>query len=182
MTKGWKIAIGVSLALNLFLIGSMVGVMVTGLRAFGDREDVQRGRRPGSIGAAFQALPEDRRQAFREVMRAQALAAGPDFRAAGEARREAMQLMSAPTYDAAAVSSALQRAREADGRARASIDTTLAQRLSQFSQSERQLFARGMMRGPGGGGRGGGRRGGDGHGRPDGPPPGAQPPGAAPQS
>jgi uncharacterized membrane protein len=179
MSKGWKIAIGVSLALNLFLIGSLVGVMVIGLRAFGDRDDAQRARRPG-IGAAFQALPDDRRQAFREVMRAQALAAGPDFRAAAQARREAMQAMSAPAYDAAAVSAALQRAREADGRARARIDATLAERLSQFSPSERQLFARGMMRGPNGG-RGGGRRGGDGRGRPDGPPPPPPPAAEAPR-
>ena len=164
MSTRWKIIIGVSLALNLFLIGAMAGVIVVGLKMFGEQAEMRRGRGP-NIGAAFQALPDDRRQAFREVMRAQALSAAPDFRAAGEARREAMRLMSAPTYDAAAVSAALDRARAADGRARARIDATLATRLSEFSPEERQLFARVMMRGPDG------RRGRRGPGGPPGGPP-----------
>lgn len=165
MTPGWKIAITVSLVLNLFLVGSMVGVIVIGQKLLGERQEVRRGR-GGDIGAAFQALPDARRQAFRDVMRAQALSAAPDFKEAGAARREAMRLMSAQTYDAAAVSAALARARDADARARGRIDATLASRLGEFSPQERTLFARVMMRGPGGGrGRG-----------PGGPPPPPQPP------
>jgi uncharacterized membrane protein len=159
----WKIAIAVSLALNLFLVGSMVGVLVVGLRAFGEHAEVRRGRGP-DLSAAFQALPESRRQAFREVMRAQALSAGPDLREAAAARRQATQLMAAEPYDAAAVSDALARARAADGRARARIDATLATRLAEFSPQERALFARVMTRGPEG------RRG-----RRGGPPPAPQP-------
>ena len=175
MSPRWKIAVAVSLALNLFLIGSMVGVLVVGLRIFGERAEVSGGR-GGDLNAAFQALPEARRQALREIMRNQAIDAAPDLRAAAAARREATQLMGTEPYDSAAVSAALTRAREADGRARARIDATLATRLAELSPQERTLFARVMMRGPGG------RRGGpggrpDGGRRGDGPPP-PPPPGA----
>ncbi|OYX31828.1 MAG: hypothetical protein B7Y99_09620 [Caulobacterales bacterium 32-69-10] len=172
MTPRWKIAIAVSLVLNLFLIGSLVGVIIVGLKMADERAEVRRGR-GHDIGAALQALPDERRRAFREVMRARALSAAPDFRAAGEARREATQLMAAQTYDAAAVSAALARARAAEARARARIDATLATRLSEFSAEERKLFAQVMMRGPGGRGR---RDRGPGDHRPDGPPPPLPPP------
>ncbi|HTI67223.1 MAG TPA: periplasmic heavy metal sensor [Caulobacteraceae bacterium] len=174
MNRGWKIAVAVSLALNLFLAGSIVGVLVVGARMIGERADVRRGRGP-DMNAVLQALPQARRAALREIMRAQALDAAPDLREAAAARRQALQLMGAAPYDAAAVASALERARAADGRARARIDATLATRLGELSPQERTLFARMMTRG--GEGLGRGRRG-DGQGHPEpgvpsppGPPP-----------
>ena len=147
MSNRWKIAVAVSLALNLFLIGLVAGSLLIGARMLGERSEFRRGR--GShMAAAFQALPEARRQALRDIMRAQALDAAPDLREAARARREAMRLIAAEPYDAPAVTKALERARAADGRARARIDATLAARLTELSPQERAVFARVMMRGP----------------------------------
>lgn len=147
MSNRWKVAIAVSLALNLFLVGLVVGSLLIGARLLGERSEFRRGR-GSDLAAAFQALPEARRQALRDIMRAQALDAAPDLREAAGARREAMRLIAAEPYDAAAVTQALERARLADGRARARIDATLASRLTELSPQERAVFARVMMRGP----------------------------------
>ena len=169
MSRGWKIAIAISLALNLFLLGTGVGVLVVGTRALVERADLRRGGGDGQrVFAAFQALPPDRRQALREMLRAQAMDAAPDLRAAAQARREANQLMAADHYDAAAVTAALTRARDAEGRARARLDDTLAARLATLTPQERVVFAQAMLRGP----TRGNPRGGRGGGRPPGPPPG----------
>jgi uncharacterized membrane protein len=171
MSPRWKIILGVSLALNLFLLGAGVGVVVVGARLVGERSDLRRGGEGQRMAAAFQALPPERREALRDIMRTQALDAAEDLRAAREARQEATRLMTADPYDATGVAAALTRAREAEGRARARIDATLASKLAGLSPQERAVFARLLMRGPG---RGGPRHG---PGRPGGPPPG--PPQAA---
>jgi uncharacterized membrane protein len=179
MSDRWKIVLALSLALNLFLVGAGVGVIVVGARLLGERSDFRRGGESQRIVAAFQALPPDRRQALRDIMRTQALDAAPDLRAAQDARREASALMTAQTYDAAAVAAALTRARDAEGRARARIDATLAARLAGLSPQERVMFSRLLMRGPGG--RGGPRGRGGPAGRPgDGPPPPPPPPAGGP--
>ncbi len=175
MSRGWKIAIGVSLALNLFLVGAVVGVLVVGARTLMERADFRRDGGGGRVFAAFQALPQDRRQALRAMMREQAMDAAPDMRAAAEARRHAEQLMAADRYDASAVAAALTEARQAEDRARARLDSTLAARLATLTPQERVVFAQVMMRGPPRGPRGG--RGGRG----DGSPPGGPPPGGTEQ-
>ena len=167
MTGRWKIILGVSLALNLFLAGAGVGVAVVGARLVGERSDLHRGFGDGRIGAALSALPPERREALRDIMRSQALDAAPDLRAARDARQEAIRLMTAEPYDSAAVAAALAKARDAEGRARARIDATLATRLAGLSTQERAMFSRMLMRGPGRGGPHGPR----GPGGPDGPPP-----------
>lgn len=154
MSRGWKIALAVSLVLNLFLIGAAVGVAVVGSRVLGERAEVRRPAQAQRVFAAFQVLPPERRAALREIMRAQALSAAPDLRAAAEARREASRLIAAPQYDVKAVTAALAQAREAEGRARARIDATLAARLAELTPQERTTFARVLTRGPGRRGRG----------------------------
>jgi uncharacterized membrane protein len=165
MSDRWKIILAVSLALNLFLLGAGVGVGVVGARLLGER--VRQGGGGQRMTAAFQALPQDRRQALRDIMRTQAMDAAPDFRAARQAREEAVRLITTEPYDANAVAAALAKARDADARARGRIDATLASKLAGLSPQERAMFARILMRGPGRGGPRGPRGGG----RPPPPPP-----------
>ena len=160
-----KIILVASIVVNLFLAGALAGALVVGSRFVQERSEARGGDRPGML-RAVQAVPSERRQLLREVMRDQALAARPDLQAARQARRNAARLIGAETYDAAAVEAALKQAREADLAARAKIDTALAARLAELTPEDRAAFARVMMRGPRGGeGRGRGPRG------PGGPPP-----------
>jgi len=148
MSNRWKILLIVSVVLNLFLAGAVVGGLFVGTRTLRDRIELRRpdGQR---MVMAFQALPPDRRSALRDIMRAQALDAAPDMRAAAEARREAGRLIAAEPYDAKAVDAALQRSLEAENRARERINATLAQRLGELRPEERSAFARFLLRGPG---------------------------------
>jgi uncharacterized membrane protein len=189
MSDRWKIILAVSLAVNLFLIGAGVGVAVVGARMMGEHSDFRHGgyggygagNDGGRITSAFQSLPPERRQALRDLMRAQALDAAPDLQVAREARQEATRLMTADPYDAAAVTAALAKGRDADARARARIDATLASRLASLTPQERQMFSRLLMRGPGRGGGGPrGPRGGQG-GPVQGPPPESAPAGPPPK-
>jgi uncharacterized membrane protein len=165
MSRRWKIILAISLVANLFLVGAGLGVFVVGSRLIGERADLRRGGDNQRIAQAFQSLPPDRRQALQDIMRVQALSSASDLQAARQARQDAARLMAANPYDPAAVTAALTRAREAEGRARAGIDATLAMRLASLSPQERQMFSRLLIRGPG---RGGGR---GGHGGPEGHPP-----------
>lgn len=166
-----KIILIASIVANLFLAGALGGALVVGSRFVHERGEARRGDRPGMLNAV-QAIPPERRQLLRQVMREQAMAARPDLQAAREARRDAARLIGAATYDAAAVEASLKQARDSDLAARAKIDAALATRLAQLTPEDRAAFAQVMMRGPrGGDGRGRGR---DGRG-PGGPPP---PPGA----
>ena len=178
MNDRWKVALAVSLAVNLFLAGAGVGVIVIGARLVGERQDLRRGGGEGQrMAAAFQALPPDRRQALRDIMRSQALDSAEDLRAARQARQDAIRLMTVEPYDANAVAAALTKARDADGRARARVDATLAARLAGLSPQERAVFSRLLMRGPGRGGPRGPRGGPGGPpGGPGGPPPPPPPP------
>lgn len=164
-----------SLVVNLFLAGALVGIIVVGARAFHDRDEARRDDdgRPG-MWSAFQAIPRERRQELRAMMREPAIAAAPELRAAREARSEAARLIAEPNYDVAKVSAALKLARDHEAQARAAIDAGLASRLGQLTAEERAAFGRIMLRGPRGPG-GDGDRDRDDRGRDrdrDGPPPG----------
>jgi hypothetical protein len=79
------------------------------------------------------------------------------------------------------LTAALAKGRDADARARARIDATLASRLASLTPQERQMFSRLLMRGPGRGGGGPrGPRGGQG-GPVQGPPPESAPAGPPPK-
>jgi len=173
MSGRWRILLIASLVLNLFLAGAVAGGLVVGAKVLRERTEARRaeGQR---MAAAFQVLAPERRTALREIMRDQARSAAPDMREAREARREAMRLIAADPYDPKAVTAALDRAREAEDRARARIDATLAARLAELQPQERATFAGRLMFGPGRGER----RMMILRGRPGGPPPPPPPEGA----
>jgi uncharacterized membrane protein len=174
MNGRWNILLVVSLVLNLFLAGAIGGAVVVGTRFLGER-DGRRGDDGRRVNQAFAALAPERRDQLREIMRAQALNAAEDVALARQARVEAVELASAESYDPVAVGAALERARAADGRARARIDTALAARLAEFTQEERAQFSRLLLRGGYGLGEQRGRNDGDRHRRQGPPQPGPQP-------
>jgi len=162
MERRAKIVLIGSLVANLFLAGALAGALVVGSQTLRERGPGPRAGGPGAW-TAFQAIPQERREAIRALMREPAMEAAEDMRAAREARRAAAEAIAAPVYDPIAVAVALTQARDHDAQGRARLDAALASRLAQLSAEERAAFAEAMSRGRmprGGGGEGRGGRGG----------------------
>lgn len=162
-SRALKIGFGVSLALNLFLIGALVAGLIVG-----QRELKARGfMRHPPLFVAARALPDAEQQRLREQMRAAVDTARPDFRAARDARREAVELAAAEPYDAAAVRAALARSNAAEVAGRAKLDARLTELMEGMTPEARKALAPSLgrgLRGPRGGRGGRGARG-------EGPPP-----------
>ncbi|CAN5339043.1 hypothetical protein BH11PSE2_BH11PSE2_06490 [soil metagenome] len=173
--NGWKIALAISLAVNVFGVGALVGAM--GKQATQDPR-----RAPPPIGnplmRAGDQLSPEQQQAFRAMMRARAQTAQPLLREARQDRLDAAKLFGASEFDKTAASAALAKARTADFTARQDLEAAVVDFAATLNVEDRKKLAQGLReppRGPGGmGGRGGrrGMRGGMGgpplDGRPDG--------------
>ena len=165
--RALTIAVIASLALNLFVVAAATTLWIT-------RDNVEatvaEQRRPGrrvpmmAIAESFDPAVRDR---VRETMRASALAARPDFEAAREARRSAVELAGAETFDPAAVSALLDRSRDAELRGRERLERDMITLLGSLDPDYRAALAPALARSGSGGGRGGrGERGPRGEGPP----------------
>ena len=143
MSPRLAIVLGVSLILNVFLVGLGIGAWVTGARLV----PAQAARRPvPNIWAAGDALPPAERDAFHQMLRERAQAVQPELKSVRLARREAAALISQPNYDPTAVGQALQRAREGEMHARGEIDDAFSGYLSHLTPPERAALAEAMVR------------------------------------
>ncbi|NEX93839.1 periplasmic heavy metal sensor, partial [Caulobacter sp. 17J65-9] len=140
-SRGLKIAFGVSLALNLFLIGVGLGGGAIAWKHWKDR--------PGAGPPLFEAarsLPESEQKALRQSMRAVAMKARPDFEQARTARREAVRIAAAPTFDRAAVAAQLDRSREAEIRGRVVMEQGVLDVMAGLSPKDRAALAPALLR------------------------------------
>lgn len=151
--RSLKIALAVSVTLNVFVLGAVAGGLIVGGRILAER---QAGRPPvaalaGALDPADQAL-------LRERLRASADDVRGDFRAARQARREAIELAGAETFDRAAVEAALERSHASERAGRRKLEGTLLDVLETLEPSERERLAPALARrGPDGRGPRGGR-------------------------
>jgi uncharacterized membrane protein len=166
MNRALTIALAVSLTLNVFIVGAAVGVYVARPQFRPD------GRPPGPGGNpmmnAAERLPPDVAVAYRTRMRVEGATAQPLLQEARQARREAAEAFAQPTFDKAAATAALARARTAETAAREKLETAVVDFAAALPADQRRVLGAGIRqppRGPGGGGRRGGRGG------PGGPPP-----------
>lgn len=151
----WIVAI-VSLALNLFLVGAVVGALVIGAH----KPPMRRGEpRPGpALFAAAQALTPEQQQAYRMALRDQSRAMAPKLREAREARRSAWRRLGEDPVDQAAVARDLDRARALEGEARGAIERRLLAFAAALPADERAQLAERLSRAaPGPRGEGGRR-------------------------
>lgn len=171
------IALAVSLAVNIFVVGVFAGAL--GSRARVAPPPGGQGGNP--LMAAADELPEGLRGAYRERIRAESLAARPQLLAAREARLEAARILAQPDYDPEAAADALRRARDAELAARARLEEVVIDFAGDMEPGQRRVLARGLRQPPGAArGRAGNRR--PGAMQPQGgPPPFAPPPEAPPQ-
>lgn len=141
MNQLWvKILLGVSLVLNLFLVGALVGVLVISLRAMASAD----GRDP--LMSAADALTPDRREAFRAMIGPTLLSLRPQLRDARMARHDAVAHFQAQPFNRAAASADFARARADDATARGRVEEALLDFAAKLPPDQRAAFARGLTR------------------------------------
>lgn len=141
--RALKIGLALSVAVNVLVICALVAAaFVIGARWPQERHE---GRRHGAM-AIVGTLDAEQEQQVRERLRAAALEARPDFRAAREARREAIALAQAERMDAAAVTAALARSREAELRGRTRLEAGMVEAMAELDVEDRRQLAQVLAR------------------------------------
>lgn len=136
MPGSFRFPLTVSVVLNVFLLGTLVGGIVW--------LQVDKPR-PGFLQAASNQLPQPERDALRQALRSVRRDARQTRLEARQARLDAADLLRQPTLDKAELSAALERARTAD----VSIRTKLEQRIVEFAAAStpeiRRLLAEALL-------------------------------------
>jgi uncharacterized membrane protein len=152
-----RLLLVLSLALNLFLGGSIVGALWAGDRKE-DKEPPRKGQR-GYMAAAERLEGEDAER-LRTLLRQKADDARPRVEVLRAARRDAEAAMAAPDYNPDAVRTALERARNEELALRREVDNAVIAFALTLEPEDREALAPVFRRGKGHGG--GGRDGGGG--------------------
>lgn len=167
-TRPLVIALFASVALNLFVVGAVVGGLVIGHRV--QMTVTHQPPRGGQgLWEAGRSLPPESRQAYQQVLQDEAAAAHRTLKASRDARRAAWRKLATDPVDIEAVRKDLATARSLELSGRASIEDHLVLFAASLPQAERSRLAAHLSR-PGRGGPMGGPRPG-----PGGPPPGPGP-------
>lgn len=149
--KGLKIALAVSVALNLFALAAAGTLAVTRDRVEDRVEAQQRPGRTGSpMGLVGRLSPEVRPQ-VREALRDAALAARPDFEEARLKRRQAVALAASPTFDPERLRTLLDESRAAELRGRQRLEVGAIAVLADLGPADRAIMAEILSRKRGGG-------------------------------
>lgn len=140
--RGLKIALAVSVAVNLFVAGAVVTGLAIGLRHLPEQPHHDR---PPVI-SLIRSLDEADRSGAEQALRSTALAAREDFDAARRHRSEAIDLAGAETFDRSAVEGALARSRASEVAGRTRLEGTMLDLLQQLDQEDRQRLAPALAR------------------------------------
>jgi uncharacterized membrane protein len=138
--KTLKIALAVSVALNLFAVAGAVTYVVNRDRIERKIEDQRRPGREGPLAEVLTDLDPAVRQRVRVALRESALAARPDFEAARAARREAIDIAGQPTMDASRVEALLEQSRAAEMRGRTRIENGAVVVLGTLTPEDRKVL------------------------------------------
>ncbi|PRX30581.1 putative membrane protein [Paraburkholderia sp. BL18I3N2] len=137
--RSWKVVLVVSLVLNVFLVGAIVGGAYQWFAARGATAPVLAQQR--ALRFAAQTLSAERQKAFIDGLK-DARRDGRQYAREGrEGRREVLRLLAAPQFDRAALDAALERTRQADSHLRAQVEGSVADFAATLSPEERVQFA-----------------------------------------
>lgn len=137
--RSWKVVLVISLVLNVFLVGAIVGGAYQWFAAHGAVAPVLAQQR--ALRFAAQTLSTERQSAFINDLK-QARRDGRQYAREGrEGRRDVLRLLAAPQFDRAALDAALARTREADSHLRAQVEGSVADFAASLSPEERVQFA-----------------------------------------
>ncbi|HEX8471832.1 MAG TPA: periplasmic heavy metal sensor [Brevundimonas sp.] len=153
-----KVALAISVALNLFAVAGGVTVWVAKTKT---EDKIQASQAPGRE-ASFHEIVRDMDPAVQDRVRisfrASAMAAKPDFEQSRNARRQAIELSKAESFDPVVISTLLDQSRAAEIRGRTRLERDTIALLATLDPKDRQslsvIFNR---RGKGGGDGGRGR-------------------------
>ena len=139
--RSLKVALAVSVALNLFAVAGGVTVWVTKSKA----DDRIHASRSAGREASFREIVRDMDPAVRDRVtarfRASAMAAKPDFEQSRTARREAIELSKAETFDPVAVATLLDQSRAAEIRGRTRLERDAIAQLATMDLKDRQALS-----------------------------------------
>ena len=116
--RGLKIALGVSLVANVFIVGAFAGALYIATKP-APEPPRQRLARPCASVVTAPAT------SLRAALCAQAPANRPLQQDSLAAKRQAMELMTAPTFDRDAINAQFARARDEDFKVRARTETAI---------------------------------------------------------
>ena len=139
-SKTLKIALAVSVALNVFAAAGAVTYVVNRDRIERKIEDQRRPGREGPLAEVLADLDPAVRDRVRSALRESALAARPDFEAARAARREAIDVAGQPTLDALRVQTLLDQSRAAEMRGRTRLENGAVAVLGTLTPDERKAL------------------------------------------
>ena len=141
--KTLLITLFVSLALNLFAAGALVGGLVIAARR--PPPVAAPAARPGpALWAAGATLPPPERRAYHEILRSEAPQMGEKLREARKARREAWDRMKQEPFDAPGAEQDLDRAMQLEIQARRRVERRLVEFARRLPPEERARFAEGL--------------------------------------
>lgn len=135
--KGLRLALFVSVAANLLLLGVIGGAALSNARQEKVATESAVARAP-NVRAVLEALPPERRRVVRDAVITAVREGRPARIEARRLRREAHEIASRDPYDPAAVKAAFARARDADAVVVAQVQDTLAEAMSSLSAEERR--------------------------------------------
>lgn len=136
-----KIALALSVALNLFAIGAGVSLYVTRAQVERQVEAQARPQREGSPMRLIDRLSAEERPRIRAALRASALAARPDFQIARDRRREAVTLAATEGFDPVRLDGLLAESRAAELRGRARLESDTVALLGTVSGRDRVVLS-----------------------------------------
>ncbi|RWO74580.1 MAG: periplasmic heavy metal sensor [Mesorhizobium sp.] len=125
-----------SVVLNVFLAGAFVGGAVW----------LRNAKTGVSLESAGRQLPDQDRKAFREALRQVRVQSRQIILDGQQARQEAADLLQQPAMDEAAVSAALERARNADATVRTRLEQAIVDFAANTSLENRSVLAQALLR------------------------------------
>jgi len=150
--RSLKVGLIVSIILNVFLIGGIIGGLAfwrlnPQVRAVAAAPADGPQQRRALRFAADELGPQQQR-AFRQALRRARIDSQPSLREGQAHRRELLGLIGADAFDRSAVMDALSGARTADAAVRTRLETAIVDYAAGLSPSDRAVFLRGLARTP----------------------------------
>lgn len=147
--KSLKIALAVSVALNLFAVAAGTTLFVTREHVARGLADRSRPNRTPPLATILQDLSPEVRERVQESRRDSALAADPDLQEARLKRREAVELAAAPEFDRARVATLLEEALQAELRGRSRLRADAIELVASLEPHDRKVAAPLLVSRPG---------------------------------
>ena len=144
--KGLIVALFVSLAVNLFAVGAVIGGLVVA-KQMGEARERPRGGGPPLWAAARELSPEHR-AAYARLLRGQGATAGEGMMEAQRLRAEAWRGLAAERPDVRQVKEALSEARTRDLAVRTGVENRIVDFAAGLPAAERARLAEALAQAP----------------------------------